>query len=129
MAGKEALTRTGRFLLDEELGIIRFWYNPGAMVTLADAKEGVEVARRLSRGKQYPFLVDLTSCKATTRDARDYMGGPATDALWCAVALVGGSPIGNMIGNIFLSVRKGTSPSKMFSSEDTAIAWLRGFMG
>jgi hypothetical protein len=119
-------TRTGVIWMDEELHMLRFVYAPGAECSLADAVENVEVQVKLAGGKVCPILCDITKCKSVSKEARSYYGQIKA---FCALALVGGSPIGNIIGNIFLAVHGSkTVPTKLFMAEANAIQWLKGFM-
>jgi hypothetical protein len=126
MATERAKTRTGVTWFDEELGILRFVYTQGAECTLADAKENVEVQLRLTGGKVVPILIDVSAVKSVDKAARSYYGESKTVR---ALALIGGSPIGNIIGNVFLAVHGAReTPTKFFGSEAEAIQWLRGFV-
>ncbi|KYF76952.1 hypothetical protein BE11_22295 [Sorangium cellulosum] len=129
--GDERLrTRTGEFSFDKENRIIRFDLHEGAVQTLADAKENVAGLRRFSKGTPRAFLVDLTRCKATDLDARNYYGTDEGRQAYLAMALVGGRPIGRMIGNVFLAVYGSRDrPMRLFSDEREATRWLKGFAG
>ncbi|WP_438027150.1 DUF7793 family protein [Sorangium sp. So ce233] len=129
--GDERLrTRTGEFSFDKENRIIRFDIHEGAVQTLADAKENVAGLRRFSKGTPYAFLCDLTKCKVTDLDARNYYGTDEGRQAYRAMALVGGRPIGRMIGNVFLAVYGNRDrPIRIFAEERDAIQWLKGFAG
>jgi hypothetical protein len=44
-------------------------------ITLEDSRESLEQSRLLCAGKRHPVLVDLTNCKAISREARAYHAG------------------------------------------------------
>jgi hypothetical protein len=122
----EVKTKTGVTWMDEELGMLRFVYAPGAECSLADAIENVDAQVKLAGGKVRPILCDITRCKSVSKEARNHYGQCKS---FSALALVGGSPIGNIIGNIFLAVYgKRETPTKLFTSESEAINWLKGFL-
>ncbi|XXX78166.1 hypothetical protein WMF30_05290 [Sorangium sp. So ce134] len=129
--GDERLrTRTGELSFDRENKIIRFDYDEGAVLTLADAKENIAAAKRFSKGAVYPLLCDLTRCKGTDVDARNYYASDEATEGYRAIALLGGRPVGRMIGNVFLAVYGNRSkPIRLFAEEREAIQWLRGFTG
>jgi hypothetical protein len=112
--------------MDAELGMLRFAYAPGAECSLADAVENVDVQVKLAGGKVRPILCDITKCKSVSKEARSHYGQSKE---FSALALVGGSPIGNIIGNIFLAVHGSRMiPTKLFMVEADAIQWLKGFL-
>ncbi len=122
----EVKTKTGVTWMDEELGMLRFAYAPGSECSLADAIENVAAQLKLAGGKVCPILCDITKCKSISKEARNYYGDTKS---FSALALVGGSPIGNIIGNIFIAVHGSRQiPTKMFLREADALHWLKGFM-
>lgn len=110
-----------------EDGIIRFRWTPGMHVTLDLAKQTEKPVARFNTKKTHPLLVFLDGTKSIDRDARiclSNMAGPS------AVALVGVSPIARIIGNMFIGLnRQVTLPLRMFTTEDKAVQWLKGFNG
>lgn len=126
MAPGEVKTRTGVTWMDEELGVLRFVYAPGSECSLADAIENVAAQVRVAGGKVRPILCDISRCKSISKEAR---GHYAATKAFSALALVGGSPIGTIIGNIFLAVYASRSiPTRLFRAEADAVQWLKGFL-
>ena len=126
---KEAAARNGKYWIDSTLGIVRWAYNPGTpRATLEDAQENHRVVGELLAGQKLPFLCDLRNCAHLDQDARKFYAGKETADLYKAMALLGGTPLSNMIGNIYLAVNRTSVPTKLFTSEADAIAWLRGFV-
>lgn len=119
-------TRTATTWMDEELGVIRVVYDRGALCTLADAKENVEVQLLASGGKSVPVLCDISKSKGVDQEARAYF---AQIKRFRALALLTATPVANIVGNMYLAIHgKSTAPTKLFSSETEAIAWLKGFI-
>ncbi|MFT3926902.1 MAG: STAS/SEC14 domain-containing protein [Myxococcales bacterium] len=116
-------TSTGSTWIDRDLGILRFEFNQGSVCTLAGAKENVEAQLKLAKGERLAILVDIRKCKEIDHEARAYFGGLKD---FQALALLGGSLVGNILGNFFLAVY-GTreTPTKLFAREDEAIGWLK----
>ena len=105
--------------------MLRFVYAPGSECSLADAIENVKAQVKIAGGKVCPLLCNITGCKSVSKEARSYYG---QNEIVSARALVGGSPIGNIIGNIFIAVHGSRrTPSRMFQGEADAIRWLKGF--
>lgn len=126
---REIVSRTGRTWIDEERGILRFEALPGAEQGLSDAQENIDAVVKLSEGdKKYPLLVDLTSCKALNQDARAYYGGVEARSSCLALAILGRSPTSKMIGRFWFAIYGNRdAPTKVFTVEADAIAWLKGF--
>ena len=126
MRPEEVKTRTGVTWMDEELGMLRFVYAPGSECSLADAIENVDAQVRVAGGKVRPILCDISKCKSVSKEARNHYGQSKE---FSALALVGGSPIGNIIGNIFIAVYGARQiPTRMFLREAEAVLWLKGFI-
>ncbi len=120
-------TRTGTVWITGD-DIIRQNVVPGTDFTLQDAQETITVMSKLSEGKAYPILVDLTGLKSITREARHYFGEEITRHEARAVALLFGSAVTQVIGNFFLRFNNPKIPIKLFSSETQALTWLREFL-
>ena len=46
-----------------------------------------------------------------------------------AVAMVVGTPVSRMMGNLFIRVNKPPFPARLFDNEACAVAWLQKFVG
>lgn len=111
----------------DELGILHTVMQAGMHVTLQDAEAHLATGLELTGGKKHPILVDFRKIKSMDRSARAYYAGSNTTRLETAVALIIGSPIGQMIGNFFIGLNRSDVPTRLFTSEDAAIEWLKGF--
>jgi hypothetical protein len=109
-------------------GIIHAKVKPHIEITLEDARESLEQSRLLSAGKKPPVLVDLTDCKAVSRDARAYYAGEEAAQSGVAAALLIGSPLARAIGNFYMQFNKPVFPVRLFTAEAQALAWLKGFL-
>jgi hypothetical protein len=121
-------TRTERIWMAPD-GILRCECLPVSDHGLEDAKENVRLSAEVidpARGK-VPALIDARSAKAISRDARVYYTGSANAELLVAIALVVDSALSRIIGSFFLGLNKTPFPAKLFTSEDAALKWLRGF--
>jgi hypothetical protein len=110
-------------------GIVRMQMQPGVFdLELADAEEVIRAVSSLCGGVRRPVLVDLRELRSMTRDCRKYFAGPQTAAVEAAAALLVVSPIARAIGNFFMGLNKPLVPTRLFTAEPEAVAWLRGFV-
>lgn len=124
-------TRTADIRLRED-GIMHTIFLPGAEETLADAQEGMRIARQIASGRRFPILVDLRPVKSQDREARAYYNDRDAMQSISAIALLVGSRVSTLIANFFLSVtskdgNKLDSPIRLFTDEAEALDWLKGF--
>jgi hypothetical protein len=119
-------TGTERIWIDPE-GILRFVTLPVAQ-ELEDAVENVRVSRELGSGVPRPGLLDSREAISISREARSYYAGPENARVLSAVAILVGSPLSRVIGNFFIGLNRTSFPSRLFTSEEQALAWLRSFL-
>jgi hypothetical protein len=119
-------TRTARIGLNEE-GVLIVRINDGAYQSLADAKENLAVAVSETRGHRRPLLVDIRTARPLDADARHHYSGQTLVERFSALAmLIAGSPLGRMMGNVYLRVAQPGIPTQLFSDEAQAMEWLKG---
>ncbi len=119
-------TRAARIWIDDD-SILHFEILPEADVILADAQENIAICARLKRTERACLMIDLRAIKSITREARTYFAGNEAGELAEACAILIGSAGSRVIGNFFLGLNKPTFPTRLFSSEDKALAWLKEF--
>jgi hypothetical protein len=119
-------TRNATIWLEDD-GIIRIVYIPNSEDRLEDAKAFSAAVKELSPDKRYPALADIRNIKSSTREARQHHASDGIN-LGPACALLVGSQLSSVIGNFFLKINKPNIPTKLFSSEPTAVAWLKVFI-
>lgn len=120
-------SRVARLWLGED-GIVRIIHVPGAEVTLEDAKETMAVYLKIYQGKKRPLLVDTKTMKSLARGARHYFAGEEAAAVASAVAIIVGTPVSRVSGNFYLGLSNPHLPTRLFSSEDEALEWLKGYI-
>lgn len=108
-------------------GILCARYAPDLHVSIDVARIVVEARIFFSKGQSYPLWVDMKGIKSTTREARTYLASVGA-TLVTAAALITGSPVNRTIGNIFLKIDKPPVPLKLFTDEQKAMEWVRGFL-
>jgi hypothetical protein len=124
---RELTTRIQRVWLDDE-GIVRALIFAGTEQTRADAAEAIAAVGEIAGHRRRPLLVDLRATKSMDRGARAEYAGEAAVAVNRAVALLVGSPLTRVIASFFMGLGKPTVPTRMFTSEAEALAWLRTFL-
>jgi hypothetical protein len=124
---REITMRTARLWLDDD-DIMRCDCFPGIEQTLADAEQVMAAFWGLAGQRRVPALVDIRNVKSIERAARAHYSGPESARVHLAVALLVGSPLSRAIGNFFMGLNKPLIPSRLFTSEPDALAWLRGFV-
>ena len=108
-------------------GIVQVIWAPRVAAVLEDAVACVSATARVTGGRRSPVLVDMRDTGAQDR---------ATRAEWthhnevtAAVALIVGTPLSRMTGNLFVKIAKPPFPVRVFDQEASAVAWLRPFVG
>lgn len=114
-------TRTCLLWLDR---VVHGRFLPGAEVELADAVENIATTARLTGGRAMPALIDLRAVRAQSAEARAYLAGPEATRVANAVALLIESPLSRMIGNFYLGFNRPEVPTRLFTHEGEALAWL-----
>ena len=96
----------------------------GADFELCDATEAVRVTWAVAGQKRRGVLVDMRGVRSQTRDAREYFMSDDVARRLSAVALLVGSPVSRMIGNFFLRIGDHRIPTRIFTTDAEAAAWL-----
>lgn len=120
-------TRNARIWLGND-GIVRCLSKPGAEETLDTAKENVAGTWKVAVGHKRPLLVNMVAQKSITKEAREYYSGDDVANYSEATALIVGSPVSRVLGEVFIRLKKTNLPVKLFTSELDAIEWLKGFI-
>ena len=119
--------RTARFWTDAD-GILRGEARANVDQTLDDAKAQIALHRSDHAGRRRPILVDIRKVRSITREARAYYAGYAAAELYSAAGFIVESPLSRAIGNFFLGLSKPVFPTRLFSSEEEALVWLRQYL-
>jgi hypothetical protein len=120
-------TRVAKIWMGDD-GIFRVIFLPGAELELEDIKEINRYMNKVSGGKRIPAFNDIRGVKSTSREARVYTSSRASVEVCSAAALLIGTPISRVIGNLFLSLSSPPYPTRIFKSEEEALVWLNGFI-
>jgi hypothetical protein len=120
----EIRTRVAKIWLREN-GIVQLIIDPGAKLTLADTREGLECIVKLGKGKRRPLLIDARNLKSMDFAARHETA--AFEEVMSAAILID-SAVSRMIANVFITTNKTNYPTKLFTSEAEAVEWSKEFL-
>ncbi|HEY0602681.1 MAG TPA: STAS/SEC14 domain-containing protein [Herpetosiphonaceae bacterium] len=126
MESQEFVTRTSTIRLESN-SLVRVTILPGAQQALDDARENGGVMQKIMQGRQFRALVDLRQMKSQDREAREYYTQPGHTPGLVAIALLIGSPMSRVIGNLYMGFSKSDIPTRLFTSEAEALQWLETF--
>lgn len=125
---ENAIENRGYYTWMGEEGIARTCVKENAEITLELAKENTESVNTLYKGKKFPILIDSRGIKSMSRDAREHFSTKGRDTKTNAFGIIIGSPISRVLGNFYLGINKPPVPTKLFSSEEEALDWLKQFI-
>ncbi len=102
-------------------GFLHVRWTPGAVVTEIEATALKSRAAELSSGDALPMLVEMASMKSINRRAAEIFSAPWPLA---RMALVGVSPVDEVIASFYASRHDHSCPTRFFTSMDEAMTWL-----
>jgi hypothetical protein len=102
-------------------GIVRLTWAAGLRITDALAREAMAMVDDLNGDQQRPLLVDMTGTATLTREARVAFTDKCSASI---IALVGRSAVDRVIANFALGVSAPVAPTRFFTSDSAAVAWL-----
>lgn len=106
-------------------GIIAIRINQGANQSLVEAHENVALLRSLAAGRRAPLLIDMSGALPLAPDVRHYYADPKLADAFSAMALVvAASPLGRVMGNVYMRMARTGVPMRLFPDEPSAVAWL-----
>jgi hypothetical protein len=103
-------------------GLIEIDWGPGFTIDAALAQTAVAAGKEVGGGVVRGLLIDMRQSGIMNKEARAIF---ASDDSWVyAVALWVGSPMSTVIANFFLGVNRVPRPTRLFTKEADAVAWL-----
>src|SRR5262245_35459950 len=117
-------TKTAAIQLTDD-GVVMVKVRHGAYQSLEDARENLAAAQSETAGRRRPLLVDIRTAQPLDADARHlYSGRTLADSFTALALLVETSPLGRMMGNVYVRVARPPIPTQLFTDEPHALAWL-----
>lgn len=103
-------------------------YKPGVELTIDEMRANAQAYTTLTTKLPLPFLADIRGVKSADKGARQWGSSPEAKEITLASAILTGSLMSKMIGNIFYQLNKPPYPFRMFTNRNEAVAWLKQFM-
>ena len=121
-------TTTASILLSER-GTVCVRIRAGAHQSLADARDNLAAALAACAGRRRPLLIDIRLARPLDAEVRHYYSGQVLIDGFSALALVVElSPLGYMVGNLYLRIARPGIPTRLFTDDDQAFGWLDGYI-
>ncbi len=99
--------------------------HPGVVQSVEDARANLSAAIEACGGTKRPLLVDISRCEPLEPAVRHHYTGERLVHSFRALALlVEASPLGRMMGNVYLRIARPGIPARLFVREAEAVAWL-----
>lgn len=105
-----------------EDGIVELVWSRTAQIHLAEAVAAGEAIAELAGERPVPLLVDTRNAGPQDREARAEFVRRGSHVT--AVALIVGSPMSRILGNLYINVSRPAAPTRLFDAEGPAAAWL-----
>jgi hypothetical protein len=97
-------------------------------ITLEDGLQLEDSIYKAILGEKRPVLVDIREIKGVGLEARRATSYSKIFESVKAVAIFVKSPLSRFLGNFIIKVNKLPAPTKLFSSEDEALIWLKSYL-
>jgi hypothetical protein len=107
-----------------EDGIIRIRVHGRQREELDDAMANVAAVAKVGQGVKRRLLVDLSDAGPQSSECREHYMSAESKKNVIAMAVVTGSLLGRIVGNLILGTNATRVPVRLFPSELTALAWL-----
>ena len=119
-------TKLSTMWLDES-GILCSVFKKGTIISMKNLVDSFEYTKKLAKGKKLFLLADLTDISVPNKEVRDF-AAVETPKFVSAYAIITNSPLSNLLANMYLMLTKPPYPTKMFTNEKEAKAWLKQYL-
>jgi hypothetical protein len=97
-----------------------------AVQTVDDARTNLAACVQLAAPDRKALLVDIRAARPLLPEVRHQYMGERLDSSFSAMGLlVRGNPLGVTMGNVYLKIARPGIPTRIFTQEPKALAWLR----
>jgi hypothetical protein len=107
-----------------EDGIVRIKPHSRHREELDDAIANVSAVAKVGQGVRRRLLIDLTDAGPQSTECRDYYASAEAKKNVIAIAVVTGSLLGRIVGNMILGANRANVPVRLFANQAEALAWL-----
>ena len=106
-------------------GVLSVHIRTGAAQSIANARENLSAALEMAAGQRRPLLVDISEALPLDAEVRHYYSGQVlVDGFTALAMVIHASPLGRMMGNVYLRVARPGIPTRLFHEHAGARAWL-----
>jgi len=106
-------------------GVLSVHIRTGAAQSIANARENLSAALEMGAGQRRPLLVDISEALPLDAEVRHYYSGQVlVDGFTALAMVIHASPLGRMMGNVYLRVARPGIPTRLFHEHGDARAWL-----
>lgn len=109
-------------------GIIQIDMKANNTLQLVDARQMVTAFAEVGGGKKYPLLFIAGDFALASPDARKYASGIEANQYTLASVFVVKNSIQKIMGNAYITFNKPITPTKIMTSQEAAITWLKNFL-
>jgi hypothetical protein len=106
-------------------GVLSVRIRTNAAQSLVHARENLSAALEVGAGQRRPLLIDISEAVPLDAEVRHYYSGQVlVDGFTALAMVIHASPLGRMMGNVYLRVAKPGIPTRLFAEPSHARAWL-----
>lgn len=121
MGSRSIETRAADVVLGED-GVLRVIVRPGAAVSASDMQSFLDARMQLAP-EEVAVIIDQRRIRSMTREAQEVATRGTKRPTLCVAILIEG-PLAVMIANFFLIFGRPSYPTRLFNSEEGALAWI-----
>ncbi len=108
-------------------GILFFEYKPNITINLRVAKSVVSDRIHFQNESTYPILCDIRGVVDSDKAGRDHLAQSGS-ILTQAVALLVHEKVSLIISTFYVEISKPSVPTQIFTKEEDALIYLKGFV-
>ncbi|MCB0400930.1 MAG: STAS/SEC14 domain-containing protein [Flavobacteriales bacterium] len=111
--------------LEIHSGILHITLKQDADIDVEHVEELIKMRVKLQGGKPYPVLADIRKLWLVSKKARERAAQKEMTDLNVAMAILTSSLTSRMLANFFIRINRPSTPTRMFTSKEEALTWLR----
>jgi len=111
---------------DHSATIVTVRILPDIPQSLEDARSNLEACICAAGNRRCRLLIDIRKAALITAEVRHYYSGENLTEWFSALGLlVDASPLGRVMGNLYIRIARPGIPTRLFTDEEVAMSWLR----
>ncbi len=108
-----------------EDGILHVHLFEDSEITIDESKLMFKASMEVTEGKKFVTLVDARAKVIVSKESREWGSTPEAQKNMIAQAIIVDSLANRIVGNFIIKFHKPTAKTRLFSDEESALAWLR----